>query len=185
MVVVIVAGSLIAACGSISPTASMSPRTSVAASPSVVASPSAASPTPMSVAAADTDIRSTVSGAHPLLLPTTISSTWSAQLMELAPAFFDILYTSPDLTQTIEFAVVVPNPGPPGPNGSQAQPNFHGDKHSLYQVNDKTQPTSDRWMIWNEPGTWAMPNSLPGVPYFLMTKGLTDTEFWTVANSIK
>ena len=139
----------------------------------------------MSVAAANTDIRLTVSGAHPLLLPTTISSTWSAQVMELAPAFFDILYTSPDLTETVEFAIVVPNPGPPGPNGSQAQPNFHGDKHSLYQVNDKTQPTSDRWMIWNEPGTWAMPNGLPGVPYFLTTKGLTDTEFWTVANAIK
>jgi hypothetical protein len=185
VVVAIVVGSLIAACGYTSPTASASPSPSVAASPSVVTSPAAASPTPMSVAAANAEIRSMVSGAHPLLLPTTISSTWSALVTELAPAFFDILYTSPDLTQTIEFAIVVPNPGPLGANGSQSQPNFHGDKHSLYQVNDKTQPTSDRWMIWNEPGTWAMPNGLPGVPYFLTTNGLTDSEFWTVANAIR
>lgn len=94
-------------------------------------------------------------------------------------------YQSRDATQAIELAIVVPNPPPPGPNGSQTQPKFHGDAHSLYQVNDKTVATSDRWLMWNEPGTWTEPNGLPGVPYLLYTRGLTDAEFWEVANSLK
>jgi hypothetical protein len=143
------------------------------------------SPAAMTVAAANAEIRSIVSGASPLLLPTTISSTWSAVISELGPAFFSVAYTSPDGTQVVEVAVVVPNPPPPGPNGSQSAPRFHRDVHSIYQVNDKTQPTSDRWLMWNEPGTWTMPNGLPGVPYFLSTRGLTDAEFWAVANSLK
>jgi hypothetical protein len=126
-----------------------------------------------------------VSGAQPLLLPTTISDSWSARVMEIGPAFFSVLYTSPEGSQAVSFAIVVPNPPPPGPNGSQSLPNFHQDGHSLYQVDNKAVPTSDRWLIWNERGTWTMPNGLPGVPYFLYGKGLTDAEFWTVANSIK
>ena len=39
--------------------------------------------------------------------------------------------------------------------------------------------------MWNESGTWTQPNGLPGVPYFLTTKGLTDAQFWAVANSLK
>jgi hypothetical protein len=139
----------------------------------------------MSAAAANAQVRSVVSGAHPLLMPTSIPNTWSAQVMAVAPAFFEIAYTSPDLTQTIDFAIVVPNPGPPGAHESQSQPNFHGDKHSFYDVSDATQPTSDRWLIWNESGTWALPNGIPGVPYFLASKGLTDAEFWAVANAIR
>jgi hypothetical protein len=105
--------------------------------------------------------------------------------MEIGPAFFSVMYTSPDGSNAISFAIVVPNPPPPGPYGSQSQPNFHGDFHSLYQVQDMTVPTSDRWLIWNEPGTWTMPNGLPGVPYFLYTKGLTEAAFWALANAIK
>jgi hypothetical protein len=95
------------------------------------------------------------------------------------------MYTSPDWSHEVSFAIVVPNPPPPGPNGTQSNPNFHGDGRSLYQVHDKTVLTSDRWLMWNEPGTWTMPNGLPGVPYFLWTKGLTDAEFWVLANGIK
>lgn len=105
--------------------------------------------------------------------------------MEIGPAFFTVMYTSPDGAQSISFAIVVPNPPPAGPNGSQSEPNFHGDKHSLYQVNDKTVPTSDRWLTWNEPGSWTLPDGLLGVPYFLYTTGLTDAQFWAVANSLK
>jgi hypothetical protein len=95
------------------------------------------------------------------------------------------VYLSSDGARTVEFAIVVPNPPPPGPNGLQAHPTFHRDIHALYQVDDKTQPMGYRWLMWNEPGTWTEPNGLPGVPYFLTTKGLTDADFWAIANSLK
>lgn len=173
-------------CGQTGPAASSSPSASAAASPSASAWPTqAASPTPMAIAAANALVRSTVSGAHPLLLPASISGAWTAQVEELGPNFFDLRYASSDGKQTIEFAIVVPNPPPPGPNGLQSNPRFHGDTHSLYQVDDETLVTSHRWLIWNEPGTWTMPDGLPGVPYFLVTDGLTDAEFWAVANSVR
>ena len=36
--------------------------------------------------------------------------------------------------------------------------------------------------MWNEPGTSV--GGQPGLPYFLSTEGLTEAEFWNVANSI-
>src|SRR4029077_17712015 len=99
----------------------------------------------------------------------------------LSSSFFTITYTSPDGTQEVDFAIVVPNPPPPGPHGSQASPKFHGDKYSLYQVSDTTQPAGPRFLIWNEPGTWAEPNGLPGAPYMLSTAGLTARNFWDIA----
>src|SRR5205814_1312054 len=135
----IAAVALIAACGPTGPSASTSPSPSAVASPSVSTFPSTApSPTAMPVATANANIRSSVTGAHPVLLPSSISSTWSAELPTLSPAFFDVTYHSQDATQAVELAIIVPNPPPPGPNASQTQPKFHGDAHSLYQVNDKT-----------------------------------------------
>jgi hypothetical protein len=40
--------------------------------------------------------------------------------------------------------------------------------------------------MWTEPGTMANPQLKgPGVPYFLSADGLTDQEFWQLANSLK
>jgi hypothetical protein len=159
--------------------------TAPAASPSATPSEPAASPSPSptTVAAADSLVRTTVTGAHPLLLPTAIPANWSALVTNLSPSFFTVTYTSPDGTKSVAFAIQVPNPPPPGPHGSQSNPNFHGDRLSLYQVDDTTQATSSRFLMWNEPGTWSEPNGLPGVPYFMSTEGLTDAEFWSMANS--
>jgi len=46
---------------------------------------------------------------------------------------------------------------------------------------------SQRWLMWDEPGTMVNPmGKTPNlVPYFLGTSGLTDQEFWQVANSLK
>jgi hypothetical protein len=160
--------------------------TAPAASPSASPSEQAASPSPspITVAAADALIRATVTGAQPLLLPSTIPANWSALATNLSSSFFTVTYTSPDAAKSVDFAIQVPNPGPPGPNGSQSNPNFHGDRLSLYQVDSTTLATSARFLIWNEPGTWSEPNGLPGVPYFISTMGLTNVEFWSVANSV-
>ena len=40
------------------------------------------------------------------------------------------------------------------------------------------------WLMWNEPGTWSMANGLPGVPYFMSSTGLSDSDFWAVASSM-
>jgi len=143
------------------------------------------SPTPTTVAAANAQIRATVTGAKPLALPSTIPADWSAVVTNLSSSFFTVAYTSPDRSKEVGFAIVVPNPPPPGPHGSQVHPKFHGDANSLYQVDDASIAAGHRWLIWNEPGTWAEPNGLPGVPYFLVTDGLTDVEFWAIANSLK
>jgi hypothetical protein len=158
--------------------------TAPAASPSATPSGPEASPAPTTVAAAAAVIRATVTGAHPLLLPTAIPANWSAVVSNLSSSFFTVAYTSPDGAKEVDLAIEVPNPPPPGPNSSQSNPSFHGDPHSLYQVGDTTQPTSPRFLIWNEPGTWSEPNGLPGVPYMLSTRGLTDAEFWAIANSL-
>jgi hypothetical protein len=158
--------------------------TAPAASPSASPSEQAASPSPITVAAANALIRATVTGAQPLLLPSTIPANWSAVVTNLTSSFFTVNYMSPDGAKKVDFAIEVPNPGPPGPNGSQSNPHFHGDRLSLYQVDSTTLATSARFLIWNEPGTWSEPNGLPGVPYFISTMGLTDVEFWSVANSV-
>jgi hypothetical protein len=55
-----------------------------------------------------------------------------------------------------------------------------------YFVYDASSPLSQRWLMWNEPGTMANPQTKgPGVPYFLSSDGLTDQEFWQMANSLK
>jgi hypothetical protein len=161
------------------PLAVPSPSPSASASP--ISSPSAA---PMTVAAANALVRATVTGANPLVLPSAIPASWSAVVTNLTSSFFTVTYTSPDGAKEVDFAIVVPNPPPPGPHGSQVNPRFHGDKNSLYQVDDTTQPAGPRFLLWNEPGTWTEPNGLPGVPYFLATKGLIEAEFWATANSL-
>jgi len=89
------------------------------------------SPTPTTVAAANAQIRATVTGAKPLALPSTIPADWSAVVTNLSSSFFTVAYTSPDRSKEVGFAIVVPNPPPPGPHGSQVHPKFHGDANSL------------------------------------------------------
>jgi hypothetical protein len=179
--ILVLAGFMAVQCAprSAAPVALSSP--SPVASPSPIASPSEA---PMTVAAANALIRATVTGANPLILPSTIPANWSAVVTNLSSSFFTASYTSLDGKQEVDFAIMVPNPPLPGQHASQANPRFHGDTNSLYQVDDTTQPASPRLLMWNEPGTWTEPNGLPGVPYLLSTKGLTEAEFWSTANSL-
>jgi hypothetical protein len=57
--------------------------------------------------------------------------------------------------------------------------------YAEYFVYDTTAPTSQRYLSWIEPGSMTNPQLAdPGVPYFLSATGLTDQEFWQVANSL-
>jgi hypothetical protein len=80
---------------------------------------------------------------------------------------------------------VVANPPPGTDKAVNRTMKFRG-VTATYQIADGSSPLSQRWLMWNEPGT--MPNSsikAPGIPYFMSSEGLTDQEFWQIANSLR
>lgn len=125
------------------------------------------------------DVRTTVTGVRPVLLPAAIPTGFQAQLYD-EPTSFSVEYVAAD-GRKISFAIVVANPAPGTPNVRQSRPNYRGVRAD-YQIDDATVPTSHRWLMWNEPG--ASVQGQPVVPYFLSTEGLTESEFWTIANSV-
>ncbi len=139
----------------------------------------AQSPKTLSPDQAAQDIRQTVNDVQPVLLPSAIPSGFQAQLYD-DTAGFSVVYLAAD-ARKIMFSIVVPNPAPGTANVRQSQLLYHGVRAD-YQVDDATAPTSHRWLMWNEPGTAI--GGQAGVPYFLATDGFTETEFWTIANSI-
>jgi hypothetical protein len=139
---------------------------------------------PMSPEAADALIRRTVTTSSPLLLPTALPPQMEA-LVYATPDGFNVEYRSDQRDKDITLGIVVPNPPPGGPNSSLGYVNFRSGMAD-YEVYDVTGPLSSRWLMWIEPGTMAVPQTKqPGVPYFLTSEGLTDQEFWQVANSLK
>ena len=131
-------------------------------------------------------IRASVTNMRPLLLPQSFPDTFDAQLPNTGPDSFSVFYESDLRDKMITVAVEVPNPPPAtDPHARLTTVTFRG-VTAQYQVYDTTSPVSMRWLMWNEPGT--MKNRIskaPGVPYFLSTSGLSDQEFWQVANSLK
>jgi len=125
------------------------------------------------------DVRKTVTDVRPVLLPAAIPAGFQAQLYDDSRTF-SVQYVGAG-GQKISFAIVVANPAPGTPNVRQSTPTYRGVR-AQYQIDDATVPTSHRWLMWNEPGTSV--GGQPGLPYFLSTEGLTEAEFWNVANSI-
>jgi hypothetical protein len=145
----------------------------------------APAPSTVSVDEAAALIGRTVTGSRPVLLPKAIPAGYTAQATASTDDF-QVTYTSLDGSRRIFFELGVAQPGPPQPDGSQSHPRFRG-VTALLQVDTLSQPTSRRFLDWAEPGT-ASPNLQIkpeyGVPYYLSTEGLTEAEFWQVANSI-
>jgi hypothetical protein len=41
-------------------------------------------------------------------------------------------------------------------------------------------------LMWREPGTYVHTDpSYPGIPYFVDASGITDADFWQLANSLR
>ncbi len=126
-----------------------------------------------------------VTQSRPLLFPNTVPATWSVNVSNVFDASgFTAQFTSPDGAKSISLALVGANPREPDPSTVQSEPNFHGDQHSVYQVQDKNDPRSFRWLLWNEPGVWGEDPGRGTAPYYFDATGLTETEFWQVANSL-
>lgn len=138
-------------------------------------------------AAAEALIRASVTTTRPVLLPQSFPGTFDAQSANTSPDSFSVFYES-DLRDKMITLSLNEGPNPPpatDPHARLTMVTFRG-VTAQYRVYDTTSPVSMRWLMWNEPGT--ITNSVskaPGVPYFLSTSGLTDKEFWQVANSLK
>jgi hypothetical protein len=142
---------------------------------------------PMPADQAAAAVRAAVTNTHPVLLPSSLPPGVPYDAIVTADAdYFDIWYRSDLRDRDIHLGIVVANPPPAtDPHARLITVKFRG-VTAQYQVYDTSSSGSMRWLMWNEPGT--MTNSLskaPGVPYFLSTGGLTDQEFWQVANSLR
>ena len=148
-------------------------------------------PTPQSTSPAEASaaVRATVTGAQPVLLPSAIvGAGWQAHVTTTSDSFI-VTYVDPSGGHTVtvgEGRDNAPNPPLPSARTTQTTPSFHGDRRSLYQVNDSGDSLSSRILIWREPGRYDHADpSYPGIPYFVSASGITDAEFWLLANSLR
>jgi len=143
--------------------------------------PSAGATTPdartMDPGQARAAVAASVGKGVPVLLPGTVGSDWRAAVTT-APDGFSVQYSYSDETGTRIVVVSAGRPPPTAPSGAArtARP-FRGDPGSVYEVDDPADPRSARALLWHEPAH-------PGLPYELTATGLTDAEFWEVANSL-
>ena len=148
-------------------------------SPATASIPTARTLTPEEAAAM---LRTTVTGARPLLVVNGIPATWRAEVRADASSFV-ATYREPGRAKTVTLTLALTNIPLPGASTTQAHPRFHGDGASLYQVSDATDVRSERFLLWTESGTWSEAGP-PGVPYLFSATGLTDAEFWDLARTI-
>lgn len=138
----------------------------------------------MTPAAAEIAVRNTVTASKPVLMPSWLPPGVEAQVRATADSF-SIQYQSDQRDKTITWGIVVAQPPPGGNHAVETHMTFRAGTAD-YFVYDATSPLSQRWLMWNEPGTMANPQTKgPGIPYFLSSDGLTDQEFWQIADSLK
>jgi hypothetical protein len=139
-------------------------------------------------------VRETVKNTRPVLLPTVLPAGGPFDVrVNTDPDGFNLDYMSDLRDKTIDFGIGVANPPPGGPSSGGKPVKFRNSLpqkygapgYAYYFVYDSADPYSQRWLMWSEPGSMVNPMLKDGgVPYFLGTTGLTDQEFWQVANSL-
>lgn len=128
-------------------------------------------------------IRKTVTTESPVLLPAWLPAGLEATV-SAGPDGFTLRYLSDQRDIDINWGIVVPSP-PPAPPGAGGGPVQFRGVTAEYMVLDKTATYSSRWLMWSEPGVMAtFPTKSGEVPFFLSADGLTDAEFWQLANSL-
>lgn len=116
-------------------------------------------------------IRRTVTGIAPVLVPTWLPDRVSATV-DARPTSFTATYVAADGVR-VTLQTVLANPQPVRSDGTQRHLVFRGDSAAFYQALDGAAKTT-RTLLWSE-----------NVPYALITDGLTETEFWKVAESLQ
>jgi hypothetical protein len=112
----------------------------------------------------------------PVLLPSAIGDDYQAEFLT-DPKGFAVDYMSSSRHATVELATTQPvMPAPTSHNRRTTRP--FRDATATYQV-DGTSPTAPRWLFWTETGTGQT------IAYSLIADGLSETDFWQVANSLQ
>lgn len=151
------------------PTASAVPWTPAA----MILSPASAQMgTPMEAAAW---IGHTVAMLDPVLLPSAIADDYQAKFLADQKSF-SVEYASSTRHATVELASSQPAMPAPASQGRRTARLFRG-VTATYQI-DGAAPTASRWLFWNESG------SGQPIAYSLIADGLSESDFWQVANSI-
>jgi len=132
---------------------------------------------PVTPAAAAAFVRQTVTTSR-VLLPTSLPPGLEARAFAATDSF-TIDYATDQRDKRITLGMIAANPPPGDEHSTDTQVTFRGHT-ARYFVYDGTAPLSDRWLMWTEGGE---PKS--GTEYFLSADGLTDAEFWHVANSLR
>jgi hypothetical protein len=100
-----------------------------------------------------------------------------------APDGYTLTYTDDTNSRTVTLGVIA-NPSELSRSGKRSTIIYRGVSTS-YSVLDSTA-TSQRSLMWNEPGrTAGQASEQAGVPYFLSASGLTEEEFFRMAESLK
>ncbi len=152
------------------PTASAVPWTPAA----MVLSPASAQMgTPLEAA---TWIGHTVATLDPVLLPSAIADDYQAEFLADQKSF-SVEYASSTRHAAVELASSQPVMPAAGMQGLRSQRQFRG-VTATYQV-DSAAPNASRWLFWTENG------HEQGIAYSLIADGLSENEFWQVANSLQ
>jgi hypothetical protein len=139
-------------------------------------------------------VRATVKNTSPVLLPTVLPGGPYDARVVATPDDFNIQYQSDLRDKIITFGIVAANPPPGGAHAADTRVRFRNAMplkygmpgYAEYYVYDTTSPISQRWLMWLEPGSSTNPMDFNGgVYYFLSATGLTDQEFWQLANSLQ
>jgi hypothetical protein len=127
-------------------------------------------------------IKATVAQVDPLLLPTAIPADSDAYLAA-DRSRFNVTYVSKAAEQRVFVSVGTTDPPPLEPRSAVSTIPFRKTL-ARYGVDEPSVAGSYRSLMWTEPGTWTGQADVQGVPYFLSATGMTDVQFWQLANSV-
>jgi hypothetical protein len=125
---------------------------------------------------AATWIGHSVATLDPILLPSAIGDDYQSVFLADRKGF-SVDYASDTRHATVELASTQPVMPPPGSQGHRSAQPFRG-VTATYQV-DSAAPTASRWLFWNERGVGQE------IAYSLIADGLSESDFWKVANSLQ
>jgi hypothetical protein len=136
----------------------------------------------LSLSQAANAIKATVAQADPLLLPAAIPPGSDADLAADSSRF-NVTYVSKAAGQRVFVSLGTTDLPPLGPHSAVSTVPFRKTV-ARYGVDDPSLAGSYRSFMWTEPGTWTGQADVQGVPYFLSATGMTDAQFWQLANSV-
>jgi hypothetical protein len=163
-------------------TTTATPHTAVAVAPAVPTAP--ARPTPITGDPAQIVGRS-IPADWLRLLPTSIPPGLTPSTIVQSYGY-TVRYVDDLHAKEITFTDILANP-PPSTSGHPVSTSrqIRG-VTATYVIYDSTAPLSQRYLMWDEPGTWpTAPGGMRTNEFFLESSGLTEDQFFQVADSVR